>query len=79
MSAYIGFRSIGKSPSGKTERWTAHTVPESITLGIVGWFAPWRKYAFMPTEKTVFEEDCLRSIARFCEERTADHRLKGKA
>jgi len=43
-------------------------------LGEVGWFARWRQYAFSPKAGTVFNKDCLREIADFCDQRTTEHR-----
>ena len=44
------------------------TSPVKATiLGAIKWYAPWRKYSFFPQPHTVFEKDCLREIADFCE------------
>jgi hypothetical protein len=43
-------------------------------LGWVAWFSRWRKYAFYPKPETVYEEDCLRDIAEFCEAKTKEHK-----
>jgi hypothetical protein len=43
-------------------------------LGEVMWFAKWRKYAFFPENDTVFEQDCLRDLATFCQARNKEHR-----
>lgn len=72
---WIGAKFIGTSPSGKTKRWRIET-KFGDTLGYVEWFARWRKYCFAPEENTVYEQDCLRDLATFCEQRTADHRTK---
>ena len=42
-------------------------------LGYVQWFGRWRKYAFFPRPGSVFEKDCLRLIADFCERHTKTH------
>jgi hypothetical protein len=47
-------------------------------LGTVRWYSHWRRYAFFPDPKTVFEQDCLRDIADFCAERTREHRARSK-
>lgn len=39
-------------------------------LGQIKWFGRWRKYVFEPTEKTVYEETCLREIALFIQQET---------
>lgn len=43
-------------------------------LGEVKWFGRWRKYAFFPERDCVFEQDCLRVIAEFCERHTRELR-----
>lgn len=43
-------------------------------LGYVRWFSRWRCYSFFPTGNTVYEHQCLRDIAKFCEDRTNEHR-----
>ena len=49
---------------------------DGADLGSVRWFGRWRKYCFFPAADCVFEETCLREIAQFIEDRTAEH--KGK-
>ena len=36
-------------------------------LGQVKWYGPWRCYSFFPEAGTLFEKQCLRDIAAFCE------------
>lgn len=54
----------------KTKVWAVMTLDGTACLGRVAWFGPWRKYCYFPTEKTVYEQDCLRRIAAHCEEST---------
>ena len=67
---------IPKKPA-KTKVWairTTYEVPE--TLGFIKWFGRWRKYAFFPLIHTVWEQDCLRKVASFCELQTKLHKQK---
>lgn len=48
-------------------------------IGEVRFYPQWRKYAFFPYQNTLFETDCLRDIATFCEERTREWRESIKA
>ncbi|HZN48467.1 MAG TPA: hypothetical protein VFB71_12650 [Ramlibacter sp.] len=57
-----------------TFRWGVRNKESGDLLGEVAWFGRWRRYCFHPRERTVFEQDCLREIATFCEERTKEHR-----
>jgi hypothetical protein len=31
-------------------------------LGIIRWYGAWRQYAFFPTDKTIWNTDCLEEI-----------------
>ena len=64
---------IGKSKTRKTDVWR---ISGQVELGQVGWYAPWRRYAFYPNPNTIYEPDCLRDLATFCEERTRAHVAK---
>lgn len=61
----------------KTKTWWVVNKHSDICIGNIGWFATWRKYSFFPKPDIVFEEDCLRDIADFCETKTKEH--KGKS
>ena len=67
---FIRFEERGTSDSGKTRRWAVLTKDAGALLGFIAWYGPWRKYAFNPEPKTVFERDCLRDIAAFSEQQT---------
>ena len=58
----------------RTVVWRVRPQGEALTLGLVQWFSHWRKYCFFPCEPTVFDANCLREIADFCETRTQEHR-----
>jgi hypothetical protein len=77
--SYLRFVESEPSPSGKTRRWAVWSVAESVTLGVVSWFAPWRCYIFSPHPHTVYERRCLRDLADFCEQQTHEHRAARKA
>ena len=66
MAKWIRFIYLANSKSGKTKVWQVETA-SGEPLGEVKWFARWRKYSFFPLSHTVFEKDCLRDIADFCE------------
>lgn len=61
----------------KTKIWIVRT-KYGETLGTVAWFSHWRKYAFSPASNCIFEQDCLRDLAQFMEERTNEHKAKPK-
>ncbi len=80
MAKYIDFEEVpGAAP--KTKWWTVNVKDCYETIGQVHWYGPWRKYCFFPEFDTVYEEVCLRDIAQFCQEKTAEHRaakIKGE-
>jgi hypothetical protein len=47
--------------------------PADNRLGEIRWFSRWRKYAFWPADHCVFEQDCMRDISEFIEDRTKEH------
>lgn len=63
-----------QAPDGrKTQRWIVWSGKEGFEgseLGQVKFYPQWRKYSFFPASQTLFEADCLRDIATFCEDET---------
>lgn len=77
---WITVEYLGASDSGKTFRWGLRPVDGFQNfIGFVRWYGPWRKYIFEPEPRTIFEQDCLRDIADFCEAKTKEHRSARKA
>lgn len=77
---------VTPSSSGKTSVWSLYPRKDKpgdfegeyagALLGRVKWYGQWRKYAFFPEPGTLFEPDCLHSIAEFCADKTRRHRKK---
>ena len=65
-----------EQPQGrrKTRIWHVVTLDGSADLGEIRWHAPWRKYAFFPDARTIFEPDCLDDLASFCRGQTNNRR-----
>lgn len=81
--SWIRFDEDGKSASGKTSVWTVATMHDKADsdeqysgLGAIKWYGAWRRYCFFPLGQTIFEQDCLRDIAAFCEKQTKAQRAK---
>jgi len=72
---WIDIDNVGKSKSGKTDIFNVYGKDTRSLLGHVSWFAPWRRYCFHPSQNTVFEQDCLKDIANFIEEKTKIHKV----
>lgn len=73
--SWLIFRDSGQSKSGKTKIWDVCSRTNQI-LGLIFWYAPWRKYVFGPENGTVFDEKCLIDIAGFCQEKTREHKRR---
>lgn len=56
-----------------TKIWEIVNVRTRDSLGYIEWFFNWRRYVFAPNSGMIFEKDCLRTIADFCEEKTKEH------
>ena len=76
MAKWIEFEDAGTTPSGKTRVWWVVSKENRGTIGQVRWDARWRKYVFAPTGGTIYEQQCLRDIATFIEEKTCEHKVK---
>jgi hypothetical protein len=57
----------GRNSSSVWEVWAADKMTH---LGSVKWLGRWRCYAFRPATNTLFEKQCLRDLATFCERQT---------
>jgi len=71
---WIRFEELEQPVHRKTRRWCVLPRDGVGPLGYVEWYTPWRKYVFAPVPNTVFEQDCLRDLASFCEDRTREQR-----
>jgi hypothetical protein len=72
---FLKFNDAGTSPSGRTKRWNVTSGEDSFVLGIIRWYAPWRKYVF-DDGNSVFDANCLQEIADFVKTQTQEHKDK---
>lgn len=73
---------VRKAPGPRgTTIWSVYYMPPvaqrlrgkgEVFLGQIYWFGRWKRYSFYPASETVFEQDCLRKIADFCERQTEE-------
>ena len=77
--AWVSFQLNDRRQGAKTDTWEVWGTVHSGHLGQVRWYAPWRKYSFFPAANTIWEQDCLRSIAVFIEWETQKHRTGKRA
>ena len=72
----IQFGTPEPSKSGKTKVWQVMAITDpwylvdDCSIGEIKYRATWRRYAFFPKPDTLYEQDCLRLIADFCEDKT---------
>jgi hypothetical protein len=67
------------APAGRlTKEWAVVAKQNGDVLGIIDWYGQWRKYVFEPRFGTVYEQDCLRDIATFCESQTRQQKERAK-
>ena len=72
LAKWIKFSEMPQT--GKTKRFAIYPKDQALAIGHVLWYGAWRKFCFFPNERTVYEEQCLRDIAEFCEQQTADYK-----
>lgn len=70
---YLIFVDLQARPEMRTRIWAIKPKTGGI-IGQIRWFSSWRQYALFPTQNSVFERQCLRDIADFCERKTKEHR-----
>ncbi len=78
MSKWLTFSEPMASKSGKTSIWALYSGKDDsdLWIGEIKWFSRWRRYAFFPDRDTIYEQDCLRDIAQFCEDKTREHKKR---
>ena len=75
--SYLQYTDSGTSMSGLTRIWGVSS--NGAYLGMVKWYAPWRRYVFEPGYQTLYDTACLRELATFCEAETTRHKIKNKS
>ena len=55
-----------------TKTWEAHA--NGNVLGVVKWWAHWRRYCFFPADSTLYDANCLWGIADFCARMTTEQK-----
>jgi hypothetical protein len=73
MSKWIRFVEADNQ-GRKTKLFAVIANKGNVWIGDIKWYGAWRCYCFFPVHGSLFEEDCLRDIADFCETQTAAHR-----
>lgn len=74
VSGWLRFELV--EHKAKTCVWDVLMHPAGHKLGVVKWFAHWRKYAFFPENGSLFEQDCMTAIGQFLVTVTTMHNNK---
>ncbi len=89
-SKWIRFSEAQVPARLRTRIWLVKTLDaQDRELGLVRWYAPWRRYAFYPGQPlhplsvgfhgaraTIFEAQCLRDLAAFLDWATAERKAE---
>lgn len=62
MAMYIDFEEIPTKT--ETRKWLVKT-KDNIVIGIIKWYAPWRRYVLEPHMFSIWDANCLLNIANF--------------
>lgn len=68
-ASWVLFENERRTKSRLTCIWDVNT-RDGTPLGEVRWFTSWRRYVFIPRSGSLYEQDCLRVLAEFCERQT---------
>jgi len=73
--SHITLKWAGETWSGNTQIYTVYNSKD--ILGDVRWYAPWRRYCFIPKSlPTVFDAGCLHEIREHLIRLTDEHKNK---
>jgi hypothetical protein len=65
---------------GKTRKWEVQSIRQNgHVLGHVGWWGPWRQYAFHPVDKTLWDAKCLSDVIGFIARQMEDWRAERRS
>ncbi len=63
-SKFLNFEHVGNSESGKTKVFSVQNKAGGV-LGNIKYYAPWRRYCFIPEDGTLYDAACLSDIQNF--------------
>lgn len=70
---YVGIKSMKhlifnrfKYSNKKTYDVIVHS--KDVVLGVIKWYAPWRRYVFFPDEGTLYDAECQITIGEYLQE-----------
>ena len=76
MAEYLKFVLLDKPVNRKTNTWMVAPKFGTSNLGEIKFHPAWRRFCFFPFPARLFDKDCLRSVADFCEAKTIEWRRR---
>lgn len=73
MKTFLLFEETMLGLSKKTKTWLVRSAQNRSMLGVVKWYASWRKYCFLPAGTTIFDAKCLGELESFLNLKMAEH------
>lgn len=71
---YVYFEQMSLSATGKTKVISVMKINSRITLGIIKWHGPWRKYTFHTFDNMTFDSKCLQEIINELDRLNKEHK-----
>ncbi len=62
----------------KTSVYSVNSISSYNRIGIIKWYAPWRRYCYFPEKDTVYSSGCLDDINDFIQQLMKEHKSKSK-
>ena len=69
---YLQFIDLGIATGQKTHRFSV--LSGGSYLGVVKWYAPWRRYVLFPETGVLFDYGCMTELATFVGDVTQAHK-----
>ena len=76
MSKWINIIKEHNTGVKKTDTFLIQTKDGNQCIGLIKWYAPWRKYSFFPNRETVYETQCLKDIVAFIDKLMLDRKIE---
>lgn len=71
---YLDFELMPRRSGRRTDTWRVSSAQHGSFLGTVGWYTPWRQYAFVPASGTRWTAGCMAAVNEFIEREMATRR-----
>ena len=76
MSEFLEFRLNEESDGKATEVWDVVSKHHGDVLAQIRWYGAWRQYTVHARQATIWNQQCVRDLARFIQERMQERELR---